>query len=347
MKKIALLSIIISTSCFSQTYYAIVDNVGYEFKETYKPELSIYKGGLITGEYQLSSNIKTYGWRSAPFVTTSGSLDGSALNSVSMPRDHSNAWLSNINYNLGGVQIKRNEVSGNYDYILGVTYFKNNNFGNNTDFIHHNNLNLQVSAFGESYFVYLNGNEFYRSVSKETWEKWDNKTTDFKLTWYKGLGKEVEDIEKPIDDWTNEGTEYNCSAFSPLPENIDLYESFEQTKNCSMKQVRNYEILTKFDTDIEMFQRKITKEKIINLEIKQNAIGTRECNFVPDYEYAYNDTGGINTFISTKKGINEIVSMPSNPLAYTIIDGKQVKLGAHIRKDPDYLGRDYYEICIK
>ena len=48
------------------------------------------------------------------------------------------------------------------------------------------------------------------------------------------------DVDVTVNAWSNVGGHYGCAAWAPLPEAVDVYEEYTQTRDCSQNQTRRW-----------------------------------------------------------------------------------------------------------
>ena len=51
---------------------------------------------------------------------------------------------------------------------------------------------------------------------------------------------ESRNVDVNVTSWSDVGGHYNCDAWSPLPETVDVYQSFTQTRECDQNQTRRW-----------------------------------------------------------------------------------------------------------
>jgi hypothetical protein len=78
--------------------------------------------------------------------------------------------------------------------------------------------------------------------------------------------------------WSNDGGHYGCDAWASLPEDVNLYVSFEQSRNCSQNQTRTRDVMDVWASGKETLKRTENDAQVISEVEKQMATGTK--NFI-------------------------------------------------------------------
>ena len=100
-------------------------------------------------------------------------------------------------------------------------------------------------------------------------------------------------IEKNISEWTDTGSEFNCTDWSPDTSTIDFGLLFEQNNVCDQNQSRTKDIYTVYNTGEEVYEDTITELQTIKTNNTQEVTGTKNFteNERADSWSDWNDTG--------------------------------------------------------
>ncbi len=82
-------------------------------------------------------------------------------------------------------------------------------------------------------------------------------------------------IEKNISEWTNTGSEFNCTDWSPDTSTIDFGLLFEQNNVCDQTQSRTKDIYTVYNTGEEVYEETKTELQTIKTNNTQEVTGTK------------------------------------------------------------------------
>ena len=84
-------------------------------------------------------------------------------------------------------------------------------------------------------------------------------------------------VNQQYTPWVNDGNVYNCSAWSPPVNLVNLDEGFTQTRTCSQTQARTrVDELHSATLDQTRFEGPFGESRVISVEESQGATGTRD-----------------------------------------------------------------------
>ncbi|MBD77313.1 MAG: hypothetical protein CL840_00065 [Crocinitomicaceae bacterium] len=78
--------------------------------------------------------------------------------------------------------------------------------------------------------------------------------------------------------WTNDGSPYDCSLWSPAPETVNLGQAYEQTRSCKQKQIRTRGVNDVWADGTETQNRVETDSQVIT--VTQNQAQTGEKDYI-------------------------------------------------------------------
>ena len=76
--------------------------------------------------------------------------------------------------------------------------------------------------------------------------------------------------------WSRSSANYECDAWSPKPEDVDLYDSFTQSRTCLKDEVRTRDVFHVWASGKETFKRTDTETRTVTDGEQQQATGARD-----------------------------------------------------------------------
>lgn len=89
------------------------------------------------------------------------------------------------------------------------------------------------------------------------------------------VAEKVGTIYKNITPWVDEGSQYDCTIWTPDTLTIDYGLTFEQTQECKQNQTRNKDLYTVYDSGAEVFEKTEKEDRTVDETNKQNNVGTK------------------------------------------------------------------------
>lgn len=77
-------------------------------------------------------------------------------------------------------------------------------------------------------------------------------------------------------DWARNSSNYNCGDWSPKPGEINLLESFTQSRACSKDEIRVRDVFHVWASGKETFKRKDTEDRTVEEIEQQSSTGTKD-----------------------------------------------------------------------
>lgn len=77
-------------------------------------------------------------------------------------------------------------------------------------------------------------------------------------------------------EWSDVGSEYDCSSWTPLESTVDWNVSYTQSNSCSQNQKRTQDIYDVYDNGSEKLRETKTENKTVSVSNSQPATGTKK-----------------------------------------------------------------------